>query len=105
MSKSKKRKRGRIDFTIEQITPIGRDKEGSYYRIRMVPDKRSWERTEIKGEKGYLNKFDKGFIPDKEFAKSVKTMKNIPITITHVRIGKEQEYIEKSRKRVKKESK
>lgn len=97
---SKRKKRLRIDFTLEEVTPIGEDKGGKYYRFRMVPDKRLWERAEIRGQKGYLNKFDNIFISDKEMAEAVKTMKNIPITISTVDIGTEQEYLEKSKKRV-----
>lgn len=99
---NKTKKKIRIDFTLEEVTPIGEDKDAKYYRFRMVPDKRSWERTEISGEKGYLNKFDNIFISDKEMAQAAKTMKNIPITVTSEEIGNEQEYIEKSGKRVRK---
>jgi len=91
----------RIDFTFEEITPIGEDKDAKYYRIKMVPDRRSWERIEINGEKGYLNKFDNTFISDRVFAKSVRNTKSIPITVSSETIGNEQEYIEKSKKRVK----
>lgn len=66
----------------------------------MVPDKRSWKRTEVNGEKGYLNKFDETFISDGELAKSVKTMKHIPITVSSTAIADEHGYIEKSKKRV-----
>jgi hypothetical protein len=98
---SKPKKRFRFDFTFEKIECVGEDKDGKFYKVRMVPDKRSWERTEVNGEKGYLNKFDKTFISDTELAKSVKTMKHIPITVSSTAIADEQGYIEKSKKRVK----
>ncbi len=98
---SKRKKRLRFDFTFEKIECVGEDKDSKVYRIRMIPDKRSWERTELNGEKGYLNKFDKTFISDKELAKSVKTMKHIPVTVSSIAIADEQEYIERSKKRVK----
>ena len=98
---SKPKKRYRFDFTFEKIECIGEDKDSKLYKVRMVLDKRSWERTEVSGEKGYVNKFDNTFISDKQLAKSVKTMKDIPITVSSTTIADEQGYIEKSKKRVK----
>lgn len=95
-----KKKKGRMDFTIEEIIPVGEDKNGKYYRFRMVPDKRSWKRAEIGGKSGYLNKFDNTFIPDEEMAKAAKTLKGVPIVVSTVDIGTETEYLEKSKKRV-----
>lgn len=97
---SKPKKRFRFDFTFEKIECVGEDKDAKFYKVRMVPDKRSWERTEVNGEKGYMSKFDKIFISDKELAKSVRTMKHIPITVSSTSIPDEQGYIEKSKKRV-----
>ncbi len=98
---SKHKKRGRIDFTLEKIELIGEDKDSSTYRVIMIPDKRLWERSEINGKKGYLNKSDHAFISDEEFAKAVKTMKHIPIYVSPTAIADEQEYIERSKRRVK----
>jgi len=93
-------KRFRIDWTVEKITPIGEDKDAKYYKIRMVPDKRTWEHREVDGTKGWFNTLENIFISDDEMAQAAKTMKGIPITVSRAEIGNPQEYIEKSRKRV-----
>lgn len=97
---SKPKKRFRLDFTFEKIECVGEDKDAKFYKVRMVPDKRSWERVEVNGEKGYMNKFDGNFISDKELAESVKTLKHLPITVSSTSIPNEQEYVKKSKKRV-----
>lgn len=95
-------KRVRIDFILEETEQIGETEKGKIYRFRMVPDPKSWEHTKVDGESGYLNKFTGLFISDEEMAKSVKTMKGIPITLSKVGIKSEEDYIKKSKNRLKK---
>ena len=95
-----KSERIRIDFTLEEAVPIGEDKDSKYFRLRLVPDRRSWERKEIDGEKGWFNILEEVFISDKVMADTIKTLKGVSITSTSVEIKDEQKYIEKSKKRV-----
>ena len=102
MGESKKKLR--IDFTIEEVVPLGEDKNATIFRFRLVPDKRIWKRVDQDEKKGYLNKIDKIFISDEVRAEAAKTMKGIPITVSTVNIGTEREYLEKSKKRVSKKN-
>jgi hypothetical protein len=47
-----------------------------------------------------LNRFDDVFISDEELAKSVEVMEGVSISLSFKKVGSEEEYLEKSRKRV-----
>jgi hypothetical protein len=95
-----KKHKGRIDMILEEATQISETKDSIIYRFRMVPNPKLWERKDEPNMVGYLNKTDSIFISDEEFAKAVKTMKGIPVTITSVQV-EPTEYIERRKKRLK----
>ena len=105
MEISRPQKRLTIDFTLKEVVSVGGDPGGKYLLLRMVPDERSWKRAEMHEVQGYLNKFDDVFISDEELANTTKVMEAIPISLTFEEVESEQEYLEKSRKRVRRESK
>jgi hypothetical protein len=55
------------------------------------------------GKEAYYNEIDKILIPMEEFEKAVKKMAGIPITASSVEVPGIDDYILKSKKRVKKE--
>jgi len=103
MEISSPQKRFTIDFTLKEVVSIGGDPGGKYLTLRMVPDERSWERAEVHEVKGYLNRFDDVFISDEELANAAEVMEGVSISLTFKEVGSEEEYLEKSRKRVKRE--
>ncbi|UCC32967.1 MAG: hypothetical protein JSW53_04020 [Candidatus Bathyarchaeota archaeon] len=105
MEISRPQKRVTIDFTLKEVESIGGNPGGKYLRFRIVPDERSWERAEVQEAKGYLNRFDDVFISDEELANTTEAMRDIPISLTFEEVGSEQEYLERSRRRVKRERK
>jgi len=96
MEISSPQKRFTIDFTLKEVVSIGGDPGG-------IPDERSWERAEVHEVKGYLNRFDDVFISDEELANAAEVMEGVSISLTFKEVGSEEEYLEKSRKRVKRE--
>jgi len=94
-------KRFTIDFTLKEVVSVGGDPGGKYLLLRLVPDERSWERAEVHEVKGYSNRFDDVFISDEEFANAAEGMEGVSIALTLKEVGSEEQYLEKSRNRVK----
>jgi len=89
----------RIDFFIDKSEII--DKEQGIFRFRLVPDPRVWERAERNGTKGYRNKLDDAFISDSVMADMAGNLREVPITLNKPPgFESKQEYLEKSRKRL-----
>ena len=89
-----------IDFTLKEVVSIGGDPGGKYLLLRLVPDERSWERVEMHEVQGYSNRFDDAFISDEELARSTEAIEGVSICLNLKEVVSEQEYLEKSRKRV-----
>ena len=103
MSSSKKtpRMKFRMDFVVEKLEPI--PGEENLFRVVMRPDPRVWKIVKEKGKEAYYNATDKVLIPMEEFKKAVKTMARIPIVASSVEVEGFEDYILKSRERIKKD--
>jgi len=103
MSSNKKpsRKKGRMDFVVEKIEPILG--EENLFRVVMRPDPRIWTIVKEKGKEAYYNATDKVLIPMEEFKKAIKTMSGIPVVASSVRVEGFEDYVLKSKKRIKKD--
>lgn len=95
----KRAKKFRLDMIIKEAKVI--DKEKGLIRVHMIPDPRVWERKTMHGEEGYYHKLDKVFISMKVFADAAKTLIGVPIFTHDVGLKSKEDYLERSRKRLK----
>ena len=94
-----KREKGRIDVVIQEFKPIpGSDNR---FQISMTPDPRVWELIEVDGKEAWYNKLEHFLMPMEEFKKLVMTMDGIPIVMSNVKVENIDDYLRKSKKRVK----
>ena len=80
MEISSPQKRFTVDFSLKEVVSIGGDLGGKYLLLRMVPNERTWERSEVHEVKGYLNRFDDVFISDEELANVADIMDGVSIS-------------------------
>lgn len=96
--KASKKEKLRIDFIIEEAQVL--DEEKGHFRFLLVPDPSVWERREVNGVKGYLNKMDNTFLSDSVLADSAAQLEGIPIKYRPADSIRKDEYLEKSKRRL-----
>lgn len=99
--KKKSSKKFRMDFVLDKVEQIPGEK--NLFEFVMRPDPSVWKIVKENGKEAYYNEIDKILIPMEEFEKAVKKMAGIPITASNVEVPGIDDYILKSKKRVKKE--